>query len=57
MDQQSTEESQVKIRLAPDLRDWLKHQAISNRRTLSREIEYRVIESQRREQQSQGAAA
>jgi hypothetical protein len=57
MDQSNERESQVKIRIAPELRDWLKHQAIANRRTLSREIEYRVIESQKREQRSEGAAA
>lgn len=41
--------SQLKIRLPSDLKDWLKQRAAANRRTLTREIEYRVLESQARE--------
>ncbi|MNV15189.1 hypothetical protein D3C71_1059050 [compost metagenome] len=54
MTQDSKTACQVKIRLTPALRDWLKHQAINNHRTLTREIEHRVSESQKRDE-AQGA--
>lgn len=49
-------DAQVKVRLTADLKNWLKHQAANNCRTLSREIEHRVIQS-RAQQESHGAAA
>jgi hypothetical protein len=41
------------IRLPEDLRDWLKHQAIDSRRTLSNEVVYRLQQS-RNQQQPKG---
>jgi hypothetical protein len=38
-------EAQLKIRLPPHVRDRIKASAALNRRTLMREIEFRVIES------------
>jgi hypothetical protein len=37
------------IRLPNELRDWLKHQAIDNRRTLGNEIVYRLEQSRERQ--------
>ena len=37
------DETQVKIRLPRKTRDWLKHQAINNRRSLTKEIASRVV--------------
>lgn len=37
------------LRLAPDLKDWLKHKAIDNRRSLNSEIEYRLEQSRQQE--------
>lgn len=42
------------VRLPADLRDWLKHQAIDNRRTLSNEIIFRLAQS-RAAQATEGA--
>lgn len=56
MDSEQTADCQVKIRLPADLRDWLKHQAIANRRTLMREIEHRLLEDRRLAEQPAGAA-
>lgn len=57
----SKSDAQVKIRLNHEVRDELKARAAQNRRSLMREIEYRVIESLASEriqpapQQPQGA--
>lgn len=55
----SASDAQVKIRLSREVRDELKVSAAMNRRTLMREIEYRVIESlaKERAQHPQGAQA
>lgn len=55
----SASDAQVKIRLNREVRDELKVCAAKNRRTLMREIEFRVIESlaQERTQKPQGAQA
>lgn len=55
----ATSDAQVKIRLNREVRDELKVCAAQNRRTLMREIEFRVIESlaKERSQQPQGTAA
>lgn len=37
------------IRLPNELRDWLKHQAIDNRRTLGNEIVFRLEQSRQAE--------
>lgn len=37
-------DAQVKVRLTASLKEWLKQQAIDNCRTLSREIEHRLIQ-------------
>ena len=57
MDHVSASDAQVKVRLNREVRDELKAKAAQNRRTLMREIEYRVIESlaKERAQQPQGA--
>lgn len=53
----TTAEAQIKIRLPADVRDRVKASAALNRRTLMREIEFRVIESLDREAaQSSGVA-
>lgn len=44
------------VKLAPELKDWLKHMAIDNRRTLSNEIVYRLQESKARQQEGQSEA-
>lgn len=46
LDQPNT--AQVKLRLSQEVRDALKSRAVENRRTLIREIEYRLIESLKR---------
>lgn len=53
----SASDAQVKIRLNREVRDELKVRAAQNRRTLMREIEFRVMESLAKEhaQQPQGA--
>ena len=52
------DDAQVKIRLAREVRDALKVSAAINRRTLMREIEFRVIQSLEKERaQPQGAEA
>lgn len=38
------------LRLTPELRDWLKHKAIDNRRSLNSEIEFRLERSRQEEQ-------
>lgn len=55
----SASDAQVKIRLNREVRDELKVCAAKNRRTLMREIEFRVMESLAKEQaqQPQGATA
>lgn len=40
---------QLKIRLPVHLRDWLKHKAIDNRRSLNGEIEHRLEQSRQQE--------
>lgn len=37
------------LRLVPDLKDWLKHKAIDNRRSLNGEIEHRLEQSRQQE--------
>lgn len=43
------------LRLAPDLKDWLKHKAIDNRRSLNSEIEHRLEQSRQQEEQKEAA--
>lgn len=38
------------VRLEPELRDYLKHKAIDNRRSLTGEIAFRLQESREREE-------
>lgn len=56
MEDPAPADAQVKIRLTPGIRDALKVRAIQNRRTLMREIEYRVIESLKRDEPQLGGA-
>ncbi|RUR68658.1 Arc family DNA-binding protein [Variovorax guangxiensis] len=49
MKAQSQLPSVTPIRLPTELRDWLKHQAIDNRRTLGNEIVFRLEESRERQ--------
>jgi hypothetical protein len=37
------------VRLPPELKDWLKHRAIDNRRSMNSEVVARLEESRRRE--------
>lgn len=37
------------LRIQSELKDWLKHRAIDNRRSLSKEIEYRLEQSRQQE--------
>lgn len=59
MEPVSATDAQVKVRLNRDVRDELKVRAAQNRRTLMREIEFRVMESLAKERspQTQGAQA
>lgn len=47
--------AQVKVRLPADLKTWLQHQALDNRRTLNSEVVLRLEKSQS-QQQAQGSA-
>lgn len=38
------------LRLKPKLKDWLKHRAIDNHRSLNQEIEHRLEQGRQREQ-------
>ena len=42
--------SKTPVALDAELKDWLKHQAIDNRRTLSGEIAYRLEQSRKTEE-------
>ncbi|WP_461161558.1 Arc family DNA-binding protein [Simplicispira piscis] len=42
------------VRLPPDLKDWLKHQAACNKRSMNSEVVLR-LEQSRAQQQPQGA--
>ena len=53
MNQISATDAQVKVRLNRDVRDELKVRAAQNRRTLMREIEFRVMESLAKERSPQ----
>ncbi|MDP9908247.1 hypothetical protein J2W27_000340 [Variovorax boronicumulans] len=44
----------VMLRLPQELKDWLKHRAIDNRRSLNDEVLVRVEESRARERQAEG---
>lgn len=44
----------VMLRLPQEMKDWLKHQAIDNRRTLNSEVLHR-LELSRKQQEAQGA--
>ena len=46
----------VMVRLPEELKSWLKHQAIDNRRSLNGEILIRLEQSRAQQQQAQGAA-
>lgn len=37
------------LRIPVEMKDWLKHKAIDNRRSLSKEIEYRLEQSRQQE--------
>jgi hypothetical protein len=41
--------SSTPVRMPTELRDWLKHQSIDNRRTLGNEIVFRLQESRERQ--------
>jgi hypothetical protein len=43
------------VRLPSDLRDWLKHQAIDNRRSMNNEVVARLEESRERQLSAQKA--
>jgi hypothetical protein len=45
------------VRLPQELKDWLKHQAIDNRRSFNSEVLARLEESRARQQATQGATA
>jgi len=45
------------VRLPADLRDWLKHQAIDNRRSYNSEVVARLEESRTRQQATKGPSA
>ena len=45
------------VRLPPDLRDWLKHQAIDNRRSFNSEVVSRLEESRTRQEKNPEPAA
>lgn len=51
------DDSQVKIRLPREVKDWLKHQAITNRRTLSNEIAHRMTKDYEEAAKEEGAHA
>lgn len=57
MEQPKPSDTQVKVRLDKSVRDEIKVLAAQNRRTMAREIEFRVIESIKREKMTQGAVA
>lgn len=40
------------VRIPPDLRQWLKHKAVDNYRSLNSEIVLRLEESRKREEQA-----
>lgn len=43
------------MRLPPDLKDWLKHKAIDNRRSLNNEVVHRLEASRKNEDSTEGA--
>lgn len=43
------------LRIQSELKDWLKHRAIDNHRSLSKEIEHRLEQSREQEQQKEAA--
>ena len=45
------------VRLPQDLKDWLKHRAIDNRRSMNSEVVVRLEESRARERQFEEPAA
>lgn len=45
------------VRLPQELKDWLKHRAIDNRRSFNSEVLARLEQSRAAERQSQGAQA
>lgn len=44
------------IRLPVELKDWLKHKAVDNRRSFNKEVLVRLEKSRELEQQTQGSA-
>lgn len=52
---QHIEDHQVKLRIERGLRDWLKHQAIDNRRSLNSEILARLDQSRAQEEARQAS--
>lgn len=46
----------VMLRLPQELKDWLKHQAIDNRRTLNGEVLHRLEQSQPKQTTQEGVA-
>lgn len=45
------------VRMPDDLKRWLKHQAVDNRRTLNGEVLYRLEKSREEQERVQGSAA
>lgn len=52
MNTEIQEQSQIKLRLDPGLKQWLKLQAVQNKRTLIREIEHRLEQSRKEDQEA-----
>lgn len=49
MESNRSMEAQVKVRLPAELKTWLQHQALDNRRTLNSEVVLRLEQSQARQ--------
>lgn len=47
----------MQIRVPEELKRWLKHQAVDNRRTLNSEVLHRLEQSRRQEEQRQAQGA
>jgi hypothetical protein len=54
---ESTKTIPSPIRLPQELKDWLKHKAVDNRRSFSKEVLVRLEKSRELEQTPQGATA
>ena len=45
----------IMLRVPEDLKQWLKHQAVDNRRSLNSEVLHRLEESRAQQEQTKGA--